>query len=490
MRPALGVIALTTGLALVLGLRARGGRTMTLEQWSVGGRRFGAVLVFLLMAGEIYTTFTFLGASGWAYGKGAPAFYILCYCTLAYVLSYFLLPVVWRYGKERGLVSQADFFADKYRSPSLGLLVSAVGVVAMVPYLVLQLRGLGIIVSEASYGAIPAGAAIWISSLVMVAYVVVSGVHGSAWTAVLKDTVILVVAVGLGVYLPLHEYGGLQAMFETVDRLRPGLLTLPATGLSASWFISTVVLTAVGFYMWPHTFASAYTARHAGVFRANAVVFPLYQLVLLFVFFVGFAAVGRVSGLAGSDVDLALLRLSRATLPAWVVGVVGAAGLLTALVPGSMLLMTVATLLARNIYARLVPGAAERRVERLAKSLVPVVALVAVVITMRGGETLVTLLLMGYNIVTQLFPALVASLPERPLATRHGALAGILAGEAAVTYLTLSKHTTATLFPSWPSVITDLNVGLVAMVVNVVVMAVVSAVLPAPVTTAAERAAP
>src|SRR5215831_13939487 len=60
---------------------------MDLEQWTVGGRGFGALFVFLLMAGEIYTTFTFLGGSGFAYGKGAPAYYILCYGTLAYVIS-------------------------------------------------------------------------------------------------------------------------------------------------------------------------------------------------------------------------------------------------------------------------------------------------------------------------------------------------------------------------------------------------------------------
>src|SRR5512142_2412633 len=96
--------------ALLLGLRAARGREMSLEQWTVGGRGFGAVFVFLLMAGEIYTTFTFLGGSGWAYGKGAPAFYILCYGAIAYSLSYFLLPLIWRYAQPRRLVSQADFF--------------------------------------------------------------------------------------------------------------------------------------------------------------------------------------------------------------------------------------------------------------------------------------------------------------------------------------------------------------------------------------------
>src|SRR5215468_6551365 len=142
MSPALVVIALFLALSFALGLIARRGRTMSLEQWAVGGRGFGTLFVFLLMAGEIYTTFTFLGGSGWAYGKGAPAFYILCYGAIAYAISYFLLPAVWRYGTEHKLHSQADFFIRKYDSVALGILVALVNVVAIVPYLVLQLKGL------------------------------------------------------------------------------------------------------------------------------------------------------------------------------------------------------------------------------------------------------------------------------------------------------------------------------------------------------------
>src|SRR5512138_2904190 len=126
---------------------------MSLENWAVGGREFGTIFVFLLMAGEIYTTFTFLGASGWAYGNGAPAFYIPAYGAVAYAISYFLLPPIWRYATEHRLLSQADFFVSKYRSKSLGIVVS-LSIAALLPYLVLQMKGLGIIISEASYGAI------------------------------------------------------------------------------------------------------------------------------------------------------------------------------------------------------------------------------------------------------------------------------------------------------------------------------------------------
>ncbi len=321
-------------------------------------------------------------------------------------------------------------------------------------------------------------------------YVVVSGVRGSAWTAALKDILILSVAVWLGVYLPVHYYGGYRAMFAAIDAARPGFLTLPRAGMSPSWFISTVLLTAVGFYMWPQFFAGSYTARHEDVFRRNAVILPLYQLIILFVFFAGFAAVLQVPGLRGADGDLSLLRLSERTFaPGWV-GAIGAAGLLTALVPGSMILVTAATILAQNVYRVAVPAATDHAVSVLARALVPVLALAAVWLTLRGGEAIVPLLLMGYNVVTQLFPALVLSLGARPLATTAGAVAGIVAGEATVAYLTMSGASVATLAPWAPQAVKDLNVGVVALAVNGVVLAAVTAATSRPARRGATPPAP
>jgi len=55
---AIVIIFLTAVAALLLGLRARHGREMTLEEWSVGGRSFGTVLVFILLAGAVFGIFS------------------------------------------------------------------------------------------------------------------------------------------------------------------------------------------------------------------------------------------------------------------------------------------------------------------------------------------------------------------------------------------------------------------------------------------------
>src|SRR6266581_1687002 len=191
------VIALTVIFAIValgaaIGFYAGARHKMDLEQWTVAGRGFGLLLVWLLMAGEIYTTFSFLGASGWAYSKGGPTLYILGYLTLAYVVSFYILPQIWEVGRKYALQTEADFFERRYGSKYLAALVSLVGVVFMIPYLQLQLTGLGIIVQVASFEGIGRAPAMMISFVLVAAFVFASGVRAVAWVSVLKGFLVVI----------------------------------------------------------------------------------------------------------------------------------------------------------------------------------------------------------------------------------------------------------------------------------------------------------
>jgi solute:Na+ symporter, SSS family len=469
----LWILAVTLVGTVLLALSGRlHGGAQRLEDWSAGGRSFGTLIVFLLLAGEIYTTFTFLGGSGWAYGRGAPSYFLIAYNGVAYVLAYWLLPPIWRRGKQFGLLSQAEYFSTTYGSRALGHVVTVVGLAAMVPYLVLQLKGLGIIVSEASNGSITPTAAVCISTIVTVSYVIATGVHGSARVAALKDVMVLLCVFALAWWLPRIAAGGIEPMFRRLAAEHPHHLLFPDRGYSGVWFVSTVLLTGCGFYMWPHFFASVFTARDEATIRRNTALMPIYSIILLFVILIGYAALLIVPGLQGADFDLALLRAVKASLPPWVVGLVGGAGLLTALVPGSLLLMASSTMLARMIHS--VRGTSTDSAT-LAKWCVPVVAGVALWATLAGGATVVTLLLMAYSVVTQLFPAMVGTLRTRPWVTSTGAFAGIVVGELLVCWLTFSKATVAGTFPWLPAPLHDLNVGIIALTANAIVMLVVSA---------------
>src|SRR5215831_10660081 len=190
LTPRVIALAVIAGIVIVgsfIGFLARFHREMDLEQWTVGGRGFGLVLVWLLMAGEIYTTFTFLGASGWAYSRGAPILYNLGQAPLNYVVSFFILPPIWEVGRKHRLQTQADFFQVRYGSILLAGFVALIGVASLIPYLQLQLTGLGLIVEVASFGAIHRTPAMIVGFGLVAAFVFVSGVRGVAWVSIMKD---------------------------------------------------------------------------------------------------------------------------------------------------------------------------------------------------------------------------------------------------------------------------------------------------------------
>ncbi len=224
---ALLIILAIVGLGSFIGFRAGASRKMDLEQWTVANRGFGVILVWLLMAGEVYTTFSFLGASGWAYSRGGPTLYILAYLTLGYVVSFYILPQLWETARAQGLQTQSDFFEKRYGSKALAALVAAVGVVFIVPYLQLQLKGMGIIVEVASFSQIHHTAAMMIGGALVAGFVFTSGVRAVALVSVLKDILLLGAAMVIGLAIPYHWFGGFGPMFREIARIHPAHLTMP-----------------------------------------------------------------------------------------------------------------------------------------------------------------------------------------------------------------------------------------------------------------------
>jgi SSS family solute:Na+ symporter len=456
----LGVILAASAVGFIAGRRI----PMNLENWTVGGRKFGVALIWLLMAGEVYTTFTFLGASGWAYAKGAPTYYILIYGTLAYTLSFFILPEIWKIGKRAGLHTQPDFFVHVYKSRRLGILVAAVGIISILPYLQLQLAGLGLIVEVASDGAVSSSAAILLAFLLTTAFVLTSGLRGSAWVSVIKD-VLMLAAVGIvGFGLPKIHFGSIGRMFQALIEKNPHHLVFPGSAptMGVLWVMSTVLLTGMGFYMWPQLFGTAFSAKSDRIIRRNAVIMPLYQIPVVLILFVGFTAFLVLPGLKNGD--LSLLTLVRQSYPPWFVGFVGAAGAVTAMVPASVLVLSAAALLSKNIYrVGFRPGASDAEVMRVSRLMVLAVATAALVFALALPNALVNLLLIGYDGVAQLFPGVILGLFWKKV-TRRGVETGLISGLAVASFLVFGKHDPFLGF----------NAGFVALSFNALVTVAVS----------------
>jgi SSS family solute:Na+ symporter len=420
------------------------------------------------MAGEIYTTFTFLGASGWAYSRGGPVLYILGYLPLMYVVSFYILPPIWEAGRTHGLQTQADFFQVRYRSSFLAAFVALVGVVCLIPYLQLQITGLGLIVEVASYGAIHHTPAMVIAFALVGAFVFVSGVRGVAWASIVKDILLLLAAVFVGFAVPRIYFGGISPMFAALAHTKPDHLVMPGAtkDLGHGWYITSVLLTSFGCYMWPQFFAASFTARSGRVLRRNAVIMPLYGITMPLMFIVGFCAVLVLPGL--SNGDLSLLTIVRKSFPAWFLGFIGGAGALTAMVAAAIQLLAGASLWAKNLWRPIVaPRMTDQQVAGLAKIMVLILTSGALFFAIHSSMSLVSLLLVGYAGVAQLFPGVVLGLFSRRVTT-DGVFVGLVTGLCVAMFLMLTGQ----------DPYRGLNAGFVALCLNFAATVAVSLLTP------------
>jgi SSS family solute:Na+ symporter len=460
---ALSIIFGIVAIGSCIGFLAANKRQLNLEEWAVAGRGLGLVLVWILLAGETFTTFSVLGISGWVYSKGGPVLYVLVYLTLGQILVFFFGPSLWELGRRFGLQTLGDFFAQRYGGRLLAATVALAGVVFLIVYLQLQLTGLGIIVQVASFERIGRTPAVLVSAAIIACFVLASGVRGVVWVSVFKDFLLVAVAVVVGIGLPYVHFGGIGPMFTALIKARPGYLTMPGgtTNLTHSWFVSTVLVNSLVF-AWPHFFGSIFTAKNGDTVRRNSLIMPFYVFPLALIIFAGCAAILVTPGLANGD--LALLTAVRMTFPPWLLGVIGGAGALTAMVPAAIHILTASTLLAKNIYRPyLAPNMSDERIAGAARIAVVAITAVALVLSLNSSATLVGLLILAYSGVAQFAPGIVLGLYSRRV-TGMGILSGLLAGLAVAGYLTFTHR----------DPFMGLNAGFIGLAANILVLAAVS----------------
>ncbi|HET9029848.1 MAG TPA: sodium:solute symporter family protein [Candidatus Aquilonibacter sp.] len=454
----LGILVAIVAGTIVFALVSLRRVAMSPQEYIVGGRGFGSVFLWVLLAGEIYTSFTFLGAAGWTYGFGAPAYYILAYGTVGYVLAYFLLPRIWEMGKSHGLLTAPDFFMARYGSKALSIFTAVIYAVAILPYVTLQLSGLQIFITLAGYGNVNSQLGAILAFIAIVLFVFVTGLRGTAWASIVKDALVIGALLFVGIAMPLHFFGSHATMFDQLLQAHPQMLSLagPFAAKGTLWYVSTVLLTGIGFFMGPQSIAATFSAKDANVLRRNAMFLPLYQLIVLLVFFAGFTALLVAPGLTGSAIDQSFLAVVQHFYPPWVLGFICATGALCALIPSTALLLSAASIVSKNIFGDLFGVALDDRSRMiLTRACVAVLGLGALVLWVALKTTLVTMLLLYYNGVTQFAPAFFLGFFWKRVTTA-GVATGLIAGIAIALYLAA-----AGISPY------GINAGFIALIVNV-----------------------
>src|SRR3954464_7615275 len=206
----------------VLGFLASRWRRATdiehLDEWGLGGRKFGSWVTWFLLGGDLYTAYTFVAIPALLFSSGALGFYAVPYTIIAFPLVMLPLLRLWSVSRVHGYVTPADFVRGRYGSPVLALIVAITGLVATMPYIALQLVGLEAVLrtmglnASGFLGHLP----LLIAFLILAVYTYQSGLRAPALIAFVKDILIYLVIIVAVIYLPI-KLGGLSSVFDAAQ---------------------------------------------------------------------------------------------------------------------------------------------------------------------------------------------------------------------------------------------------------------------------------
>lgn len=440
-----GITFAYLAIILLVGISARRGQKSTLESYVAGGRKVGFIVLFFIFGAECFSASAFLGTPGWAYSRGVPALYVMAYLTLGTIVWWVMGPLISKVGRKKGFLTQAEFLTDRYPNKVLAIFIGIVSLLAMIPYLTIQIAGAGLLFQSATGGAVPYWFGALIATAIVATYVFVSGLGGIGWTNLIQGIMMVLIAWYIGIETTHHFFGSVGAMFEQIKQQAPQYLTLPgAKNMDWGAFSTAILVSTLGIVMWPHIFMKFYTAQNGKTLRQVFVLYPLYSFIMIPLILIGFAGilVFQHAPLAKADDVLLSLVVGKAGFPAWIIGIVLSGALAAAMSTAANLAHTSASIFSRDVLFNL-PRFNQMNDHQLLKATkigVVFVSLAGYALAMLNIPTLAALLLAAYGIIVQLLPMLVGALWWKR-ATTPAAIIGLASGSVLTLYFQFSGST-------------------------------------------------
>src|SRR5437763_14812741 len=169
--------------------RWRRGDLSLIDEWGLAGRRFGSVVTWFLLGGDLYTAYTFIAVPALVFGAGAAGFFALPYTIILYPFVFVVMPRMWQVCHRHGYVTPADFVRGRYGSGGLALVIAFTGVLATMPYIALQLVGIQVVLNAMG---ISCDCRFVIAFGILAAYTYHSGLRAPGVIAIVKDVLIYV----------------------------------------------------------------------------------------------------------------------------------------------------------------------------------------------------------------------------------------------------------------------------------------------------------
>lgn len=415
-------------VAVILGFFAGKGRNMDdVEEWGVGNRSMGPVMMYLLIGAGGVSAYTFMGSPGWAYSKGVPVLYVVVYLTFMALIAWYFGPKVWSLGKKYKHVTQSGAISDRYESKQLGALASIVTSFGILAYAVLQTIGAAYILNVMSYGFIPMWAGVFIALGVISIYLYKSGLKAIGVTNALQGGMMLIVSWFVGLWATQQFTGSFsfRPIFERVKSDVPEFMTLPGgLGDMGITFWTTSILISV-FSIWQTHWIQWMGASSKKSIRTAATLLPTFYLVLVPMIVVGFIGIFMYPDIARPDT--VAIQMAIDNMPILVAGLLGAGTLAAAMSSSEPCIHATALSYSKDVIQPLLKLSDEKAGKLTRRLIFPIMIFIIAPISIMEPASLVYILLIGYGFIGQAFPSIVGMF-FWPRATKQGAFWGLFGG--------------------------------------------------------------
>lgn len=473
-------------LVTVLGFLAskwRQGNLELLDEWGLAGRRFGTLIIWFLLGGDLYTAYTFIAVPALVYGAGAVGFFAVPYTIIVYPFVFVVMPRLWSVAKRHGYVTAADFVRARYDSHGLALAVAVTGILATMPYIALQLVGIQVVIAtmgltgKGLLGDLP----LIIAFAILAAYTYTGGLRAPALIAMVKDAMIYITVLVAIIALPI-KLGGFGHIFHAAQvalptHKPPGALVVGPAGYTA--YATLALGSALALFLYPHSITGVLSSGSRQVVRRNAALLPAYSFMLGMIALLGYVAIA--AGVNPKVTSLVIPQLFLREFPHWFTGFAFAAIAIGALVPAAIMSIAAANLFTRNIYKEYINPQCTHQQESQVAKLVSLLVKLGALVFIVGLPTqyAITLQLLGGIWILQTLPSVIIGLYTRWL-HRTGLLFGWLAGMVVGTWMAVAEKFQSSVFPlHLGGAVIPGYAALWALIANFVVAIVLTAVLRA-----------
>jgi solute:Na+ symporter, SSS family len=445
---ALIVFVLLFAFITVLGFAAarwRRGNLDLLHEWGLAGSRFGTIVTWFLLGGDLYTAYTFIAVPALMFGVGALGFFAVPYTIMVYPFVFVVFPRLWSVARTHGYITAADFVRGRYGNRWLALAVAITGMVATMPYIALQLVGIQVVIAALGIESLGLGGdlPLIVAFIVLAAFTYTSGLRAPAAIAIVKDILIWITVIVAIVVIPI-ELGGYGKIFGAVPSAKLLLASPQGNTLgNYSAYASLAFGSALALFLYPHSVTGVLSASNRRAISRNAAFLPAYSFLLALIALLGFMAIA-----AGVDkipeyaplfkqygANFAVPALILTMFPSWFAGVAFAAIAIGALVPAAIMSIAASNLWTRNIYHEFIrPDCTALQESQMAKIVSLIVKFGALVFILGLPlQYAIQLQLLGGVWIIQTLPTVIGGLYTRWFHDRAlvlGWLAGIVVGTA------------------------------------------------------------